>query len=401
MTQLLQRLDLNQRLDLKDYRSIATSLAQELAQTAVERDLDAGTPVQEIQRLRETGLLPLVVPTQYGGVGATWVEALKVVQELSKADGSIGQLYGNHLNLTALGHVSGTPQQKERFYRETAEQQLFWANAINTRDTRLKIEPEGDHFRANGIKGFGTGVSVADRRVFTAIQAGVENPILFVIPGDRDGVTSIQDWDNFGQRRTDSSSFQFQDVRVERDEIFGYPTPPDSAFASFLGIIAQITKAYIYLGIAEGAFLAAKDYTQTQTRPWLGSGVDRATQDPYILHHYGEFWVDLQAAITLADHAAQKVQIAWEQEEDLTHTDRGEVAITVFAAKTLITRVGLNLSTRIFEVLGSRATATKYGFDRYWRDLRTFTLHDPVDYKLKDIGNWVLNRELPTITQYS
>ncbi len=43
----------------------------------------------------------------------------------------------------------------------------------------------------------------------------------------------------------------------------------------------------------------------------------------------------------------------------------------------------------------------KYGFDRYWRDLRTFTLHNLVDYKLKDIGNWPLNRELPLATQYS
>ncbi|MGL6343994.1 MAG: acyl-CoA dehydrogenase family protein, partial [Waterburya sp.] len=68
---------------------------------------------------------------------------------------------------------------------------------------------------------------------------------------------------------------------------------------------------------------------------------------------------------------------------------------------TLATRVGLNLSTRIFEVLGSRATSNKYGFDRYWRDLRTFTLHDPVDYKLKEIGNWLLNEEFPLVTQYS
>jgi alkylation response protein AidB-like acyl-CoA dehydrogenase len=51
--------------------------------------------------------------------------------------------------------------------------------------------------------------------------------------------------------------------------------------------------------------------------------------------------------------------------------------------------------------MGARSTAAKYAFDRYWRDLRTFTLHDPVDYKLRDIGNWVLNQELPMVTQYS
>lgn len=385
----------------KDYIDIAETLSKELTQTAVERDIQAGVPEEEINKLRESGLLSLVVPKQYGGIGATWIDALKVVRKLSKADGSIGQLYGNHLNLTALGHVSGTTEQKEKYYRETARNNLFWANAINTRDTRLKITPDGENYRLKGVKSFATGVALADLRVFSAVQDGVEIPFFFVIPKDREGLVSNQDWDNFGQRRTDSVSFTFDNVLVYKDEILGPPSPPDNAFATFLGIIAQLTKVNVYLGITKGAFAAAREYTQTNTKPWITSGVETATQDPYILHHYGEFWVELQAALSLADKAAQQVQIAWEKDLALTPQERGEVAIAVSAAKALATRVGIDITNRIFEVTGTRATATKYGFDRYWRDLRTFTLHDPVDYKLRDIGNWVLNHELPAVTQYS
>jgi alkylation response protein AidB-like acyl-CoA dehydrogenase len=385
----------------KHWINVATSLSAELAATAVERDIKAGLPDVEIQRLRETGLLPLVVPKEYGGIGVTWAEAFKIIQELSKADGSVGQLYGNHLNLIVLGHVSGTPEQKERYYRETADKNLFWANAINTRDTRLKITPEGEYFRVGGVKSFGTGVAIADLRVFCAVQDGVELPLLFVIPKDRAGVVSNQDWDNIGQRRTDSDTFTFHDVLVKKDEILGYPHPPDSAFSTFLGIIAQLTKTYVYLGIAEGALAAAKQYTITETKPWITSGVNSATQDPYILRHYGHLWTELQAAISLADKAAIQVQQAWEKEVNLTFEERGEVAISVFAAKAFATSVGLNITTGTFEVMGTRSTANKYGFDRYWRDLRTFTLHDPVDYKLRDIGNWVLNQEVPLVTQYS
>lgn len=390
-----------EQIEVKDYNAIADSLSQELAQSAVERDLRAGTPDEEIERLRQTGLLPLVVPQEYGGAGATWIEAFKVVLKLSKADGSIGQLYGNHLNLTALGQVSGTPAQAERYYRETAEKNLFWANAINTRDTRLKIAPEGDRFRVNGIKSFGTGVIEADYRVFSALQEGVEFPIIFVIPKDREGLVYNDDWDNIGQRRTASGSFTFNQVLVTKDEILGPPPNPDSAFATFLGIVAQLTKTYVYLGITKGAFKAAKEYTKTQTRPWITSGVDSATKDPYIVHTYGELWIELKAAVALAETAALKLQAAWEKGEALTHQERGEVAIAVSAAKALATKSGLDITTRIFEVMGTRSTATRYGFDRYWRDLRTFTLHDPLDYKLRDIGNWLLNHELPTVTQYS
>ncbi|MCD0160485.1 hypothetical protein IHN63_04095 [Deinococcus sp. 6YEL10] len=48
-----------------------------------------------------------------------------------------------------------------------------------------------------------------------------------------------------------------------------------------------------------------------------------------------------------------------------------------------------------------RATAAEFGFDRFWRDLRTFTLHDPVDYKLREVGDCLLNGVVPTLTQYS
>ncbi|WNZ27001.1 monooxygenase [Leptolyngbya sp. NK1-12] len=394
MTQAIERIETN-------YQQIAADLSDELAASAVERDLRAGAPDEEIRRLRETGLLPLVVPKSYGGGGATWAEALKIVQELAKADGSVGQLYGNHLNLTTLAEVAGTPAQAERYYRETVERNLFWANAINTRDERLKLTPEGDHYRVNGIKSFGTGVTEADYRVFSAVQEGVELPPIFVIPRDREGLVYNDDWDNFGQRRTASGSFTFNNVYVVADEVLGPPPDPDGAFATFLGIVAQLTKTYVYLGIAEGALEAAKHYTITQTRPWITSGVDSATKDPYILYHYGEFWIELQAAISLADQTAEKVTAAWEKKAALTHQERGEVAVSVSAAKALATKAGLNIANRIFEVTGTRSTATHYGFDRYWRDLRTFTLHDPVDYKLRDIGNWVLNHELPTITQYS
>lgn len=385
----------------KDYQAIAKMVANTLAATAVERDSRAGIPEEEVRLLREAGLLPLIVPKQYGGVGATWVEALPVIQELAKADGSTGQLYSNQLILTALPGVSGTPAQAPYYFRATAQHHLFWGNAFNTRDLRLKIEPVEDGYRVNGIKSFGTGVMAADMRVFAAMQEGIDFPIVFILPRDREGIVYNHDWNNMGQRRTASGSFTFNNVRVAPDEILGPPPNPTGAFATFLFVVNQLAKTHVYLGIAEGAFAAAREYTTTMSRPWITSGVDLASQDPYILHHYGELWAQLQAAIALTRQVTQQVQAAWDKGDDLTHAERGEVAIAVNTAKVLATQVGLKITNQMFELMGSRATAATYGFDRYWRDLRTFTLHDPLDYKLRDIGNWVLNQEYPMVTQYS
>ena len=117
-------------------------------------------------------------------------------------------LYCNHVGLTTLAHVSGTPTQKEYYYRDTAEHHWFWGNSINLRDTRLKLTPVGDRFRLDGIKGFGTGVPVADRLVFGAFPEGGEIPFIVVrlLPKEREGITFNSDWNNIGQRRTASGS---------------------------------------------------------------------------------------------------------------------------------------------------------------------------------------------------
>jgi alkylation response protein AidB-like acyl-CoA dehydrogenase len=242
-------MQLLQQTRTNNYLTIARALSEEFATTTVERDRQAGLPDLEVRRLRESGLLPLVIPREHSGIGATWVEALLIVHELAKAEGSIGQLYANQLILSAGLQAVATPAQAERYGRATADGYLFWGNAFNTPDTRLKIAPEGDHYCVNGIRSFGTGVAVADLRMFTAMQDGVEYPIGFVLPSNRKGVVYNQDWDNMGQRRTASGSFTFNNVFVHADVILEPPARPTGAFATFINVVNQLAKTNVYLGI--------------------------------------------------------------------------------------------------------------------------------------------------------
>jgi alkylation response protein AidB-like acyl-CoA dehydrogenase len=51
--------------------------------------------------------------------------------------------------------------------------------------------------------------------------------------------------------------------------------------------------------------------------------------------------------------------------------------------------------------MGARATASHYRFDRFWRNVRTHTLHDPVFYKAREIGDFALNGHIPGVSLYS
>jgi alkylation response protein AidB-like acyl-CoA dehydrogenase len=388
-------------ISTRDYLTVAEEVAANLAANAIQYDAEAGLPTEEVSMLKESGLLLLPVPREYGGAGASWPQLYRVVQILASGSGSIGQIYANHICLVNAAVALGRPGQAEQSYRITAEQNLLWANALNARDGRLKLEATPYGFIARGVKSFGTGVAVGDINVIGATMDGVDHPMVFTIPGDRQGVNYNHDWHNMGQRRTASGSYSFDNVQVSPEDIVGPPQDMTSAFLTLVFSLSQMSKVFTYLGIADGALNAARDYTLTMSRPWQGSGIEQASQDPYILQKYGELWADLQAAIALADQGARKIQQGWDKGTSLTAEGRGEIAIAVAAAKTVAIKAGLSVTNEIFEVMGARATSSRYGFDRYWRDLRTFSLHDPRAYKHKEIGNWFLNQEYPVPSQYS
>jgi alkylation response protein AidB-like acyl-CoA dehydrogenase len=188
---------------------------------------------------------------------------------------------------------------------------------------------------------------------------------------------------------------------VKSEELFLDPGPSGWTFATLRTCVAQLTLTNVYVGLAEGAFATAKSFIQTQARPWLNSGVSDATQDPYIVRHFGELLVDLEAARVLTDRAARSLDEAWKMEGNLTPNQRAAVAIEIALAKVTATRAGLRISSEMFEVMGARATKAKDRFDRFWRNMRTHTLHDPVDYKIRDLGLWALKDEPPKPGFYS
>jgi len=111
--------------------------------------------------------------------------------------------------------------------------------------------------------------------------------------------------------------------------------------------------------------------------------------------------VQLQGSIALAEKAALILQQAWSRGEALSEEERGAAALAVFTAKASATRASLEITSRVFETMGAGAAIARHGYDRYWRNVRTHTLHDPVDYKFKDIGRWLLSGQVPEPGTYS
>ena len=384
--------------------------AAALALTATARDRSGGTAWAERQVLRDSGLLKLAVPAAYGGAETPWPLIYKIIRRFAEVDSSLAHLFGfQHLQVASVA-LFGNPQQKQLYLGKTVSENWFWGNATNGLDTRTTLtwraaedgNPDGGHYELNGIKSFCSGATGSDMINITAPRsADPADRVFITIPTQRAGVQVLDDWDNLGQRQTDSGSVTFDKVRVERDEVLGPPGTSGTPRATLRTLVSQLILIEIYIGNAQGALLDAWKYTHEQGRPWFTSGVERAIDDPFTQQHYGDLWIALRGAIALAEAAALQLQKAWERGDDLSAEERGVLAVTIYETKIAAARAALDITARIFEVMGARATAAKYGFDRYWRNVRVHTLHDSLDYKLKDVGLWVLTGEVPVPSIYS
>ena len=380
----------------------ARLLAAEFALTAVERDERGGTPKTERDALRQSGLLALSIPTQYGGLGARWSDTLGIVREFAKVDSSIAHVFGFHHLMIATVRLFSRPDQWQPWFEQTARKNWFWGNALNPLDTRTVVKDFSGWREFSGKKSFCSGASDSEMLIASAVDESAGGKLLIAaIPSGRSGITLHNDWNNIGQRQTDSGSASFERVRVEESELLLDPGPLSTPFACLRPLIAQLTFTHMFLGIAEGAFDEARNYTLTETRAWHKSSAEDVRQDPYVLHHYGEFWVALEGVRLLVERASELLDQAWAKGPSLSETERGQLAIAIATAKVAATRQGLELCSRLFEVTGARSTHASLRLDRHWRNLRTQSLHDPVDYKLHELGDWALNQSLPIPTFYS
>ena len=381
---------------------IARELAVEFALTAVERDAKGGTPKHERNLLRDSGLLAMSIPGQFDGLNATWSETFEVVREFARVDSSIAHVFGFHHLMLATVRLFAKPSQWQTWFKLTANKNWFWGNTLNPLDTRTVVKDHDGWREFSGKKSFCSGASDSEMLIASAIDESAGGKLLIAaIPSARSGITLHNDWHNMGQRQTDSGSVTFQRVRVEESDLLLDPGPLSTPFACLRPLIAQLHFANIFLGIAEGAFAEARRYTLEETRPWFKSKATHSTQDPYILGHYGDFWVALQSTRLLVERAGVVLDTAWAKGSALTREERGEVAIAIATAKVAASRNGLELCSKVFDVTGARATQTCVALDRHWRNLRTQSLHDPLDYKLQELGDWALNGASPIPTFYS
>ncbi|WP_334175407.1 SfnB family sulfur acquisition oxidoreductase [Pseudoxanthobacter sp.] len=373
---------------------IARRLAEDFAREAAERDRTRRLPIAEIERYSQSGLWGITVPKDFGGAGVSNTTLAEVVAIISAADSSIGQIPQNHFYMVEALRLGGSEEQKRVYFERVLDGDRL-GNAfteIGTKtpvDYKTRVLPKGDGFVLNGQKFYSTGALFAHLVLVVARDADDRDVIVF-LERNTPGLTLVDDWSSFGQRTTGSGSTYFDDIAVTPFQIvphsvaFDVPTP--------MGPVSQIIHSAVEVGIARGALAATIDYVRQYTRPFYETNYEHGYEDPHIIHAVGELAIRVNAAGDLLARAGRITDAA------AANPTAGTVAaasVAVAEIKAYATEVALQVSSKLFELAGARATLESWGLDRFWRGARTHTLHDPVRWKYHHIGNYYLNQVNP------
>ncbi|WP_308121051.1 acyl-CoA dehydrogenase family protein [Paractinoplanes bogorensis] len=372
-----------------DAVAAATDLAAALAPGAAERDRNGAevVPTEALARLDSSGLLGVTIPVEDGGPGLGPSTLAEVTRLIAAADPAIAQVPQAHYLLVDILAVHG-PEIRKHLYADVLAGRRI-GNALAERggkhaqDLRTRIAGG----RLNGVKYYTTGALTS---AWIAVSAIGEDGrlVLAFVPRDAAGVAVDTDWDVIGQRATISGTATFTDVPVEfaLDYTRAYEVPQQ------LGARAQLVHAAIEVGIAGGALADARAYLRDKARPSteaVRASFSRAVEDPHVMYRYGRLATRVRAAEALLKDAARTLDAIGLVPPSASSAAEGSLAVA--AAKAFGSEVAVEAGSELFALCGTSSAASKYDLDRHWRNARTHSVHDPVDWKYHHLAAWELS----------
>jgi alkylation response protein AidB-like acyl-CoA dehydrogenase len=356
----------------------AEELANEFAQSSRSFDESAEFPTTHFERLRETGLLALAVPREYGGhgedTGNAHLACYLATQAISRGCSSTGWDLIIHYHQCGAVARMGNEEQKRRILGDVARNGAIMGSlgsevnhqqagaAPKNSERRLVFQgdmmPVDGGFIASADKHFCSNGPVADYLLYWSIAPGTsssrEGLTLSIVTKDSPGLTwSRNGWDDvIGLRSSVSWSAKMENVFIPWSNVLGEP----GDFISQDPYTLELSQAFHLLGCAEGVYnYVIKTMRQ---RAFLQK------EEGYMVI-LGEMSCELQAARASSLFASD----LWDEKQF------GEAALASLRAHHTAREAALHVSTKAFDLIGTRALLKTTPLDRFWRDIRTATLH--------------------------
>ncbi len=374
----------------------ARSVAEHVAPFAAETDRSEEYPWRSVDALRSAGLMGMTIPPAYGGLGASYLDAVLVIEELSKVCGATGRI-AVESNMGAIGAVMAygtTPQKKlaaELVLGGDKPAICITEPEAGSAATEMttRADKRGDVYVINGIKHWITGAGVSKlhlvfARVFDedGIQRGIGG---FIVvrngPDDPPGLRIGRREPAMGIRGIPEAEVIFEDLELPAAMMLVPPGDPRRGFARLMEAYnaQRVGAAAVALGIAEGAYDLAVAYAK-----------ERHQFGRPICEFQGLQWMLADMSIELA--AAQALVYQAAAGGDGTFPDM----VAAARAKVLAADTAIRVTNNALQIFGSAGYSRTRPLERMVRDARMFTISGGTAQVLRtQIASRILDRKLP------
>jgi acyl-CoA dehydrogenase family protein 9 len=191
-------------------------------------------PTEVLEELKKIGFFGLNIPEEYGGVGLSIRQYLKVVQVMS-SDLALALISLAHVSIGCKGIVLfGNELQKKKYLVPAATGEMIFSYALTEPkigsdakhiETWAKLSEDGSHYILNGQKTYITNANYAGGLTVFA-QLDRDNPGFmgaFIVETAWDGVNIGRDMPKMGLKASSTAAIEFKNVRVPVDNLLGQP----------------------------------------------------------------------------------------------------------------------------------------------------------------------------------
>ncbi|MGO2660512.1 acyl-CoA dehydrogenase family protein [Mycetocola reblochoni] len=377
----------------RDYQETAERFRPVFARIGVDAlDRERAEARADIQLdwLIEAGFARLRVPADLGGddVPLSWV--MRLIAELAEVDPNLAHIWRNHFSFGEDRRHDRSDPRTDDWLRRLGDGEIVgggWsepgASAGGQPQTRIRVDAEG-RWRLSGTKYYATGSIYARWTTVLALDPDGEKVVVLVAT-TADGVQVGDDWDAFGQRVTGSGSVRYDDVLVDRANVFSYATRYD-----YQGHFYQSVLNALLVGINRAVLAEGAAAVRARRRSHPDATTPVPAEDPQLLEVLGR----VSTAVYASDAAFERSLAAVDAVVDGEGRGDGRALerawTSVAQTQAIVIDHVLDSATRVFDALGSSGTSLGLSLDRHWRNARTLASHNPRVYRLRAVGERAL-----------
>jgi alkylation response protein AidB-like acyl-CoA dehydrogenase len=258
-----------QKMIQKEVRLFAK---KEIAPRAEELERTGRYPYEIMEKMAELGLMGIPFPEAYGGMGSDWVSMHLCIEEISRADITLGALLDVTTSVVGQELLEfGSEEQKRKWLVPIAQGREIGAFGLTEPDSGsdagaliTEAARKGDNWVLNGTKQFITNIGLENASVLL-VAAKIEGGDIatFIVPKDTPGFKLGTKYEKMAWRASATHEVVLKDCTIPGDNLLG---DSKRGFSQHLAVLetGRISIAAVAVGAAQACLDESLGYAMAR-----------------------------------------------------------------------------------------------------------------------------------------